>query len=58
MKTMMPGRKLRELKEIRTEAVGTLKKYRDGKDMGDTFPQPLTPHVHPVILGKHHWSTR
>lgn len=53
MKTRMPGRELRELKEIRTEAVGTLKDYGDDKYMGDTFPQPLTPHLQPVVLGKH-----
>lgn len=56
MKTMMPGRKRRELKEIRKEAAGTSKNYRDDKSMGDTFPQPHTPHLHPVILGKYHES--
>lgn len=44
MKTRMPGRELRELKEIRTEAVGTLKDYGDDKYMETLSPSPL-PHT-------------
>lgn len=50
----MLERKRRKLKEIRTEAVTTLKNYRDGKYTEILSPSPLTPHLYPAILTKHH----
>lgn len=53
MKTMMPRRKRRALKDIRTEAVITLKNDRDNK-YGRYFPPAALPHLHPAILGEYY----